>query len=105
MATRLLNGAAVADIVKEKSSAGTQSDTAAFYNGADIVGYEALDPKVSHTGKRHARAQTKNALSHHRFGDGNTRAKRSRATTCFLNVLFRRNRVRPGVWRARVLRS
>ncbi|XP_042150535.1 RNA binding protein fox-1 homolog 3 isoform X8 [Ixodes scapularis] len=58
MATRLLNGAtaaglvvdagsAAADIVKEKSSSGTQSD--AYYNGADLVGYEALgiDPKVS----------------------------------------------------------
>ncbi|XP_042150538.1 RNA binding protein fox-1 homolog 3 isoform X11 [Ixodes scapularis] len=56
MATRLLNGAtaaglvvdagsAAADIVKEKSSSGTQSD--AYYNGADLVGYEALgiDPK------------------------------------------------------------
>lgn len=75
MATRLLNGAtaaglvvdagsAAADIVKEKSSSGTQSD--AYYNGADLVGYEALgiDPKVGKSSLRYlppparARAET-----------------------------------------------
>lgn len=55
--TRLLNGAAglvhdtgSLEIVKEKSSAGTQADGGGYYNGADIVSYEAalgIDHKVS----------------------------------------------------------